>query len=257
MTFLLDKKPLLLFIFSLLFLFTEAKEIPSKPTKLVSDMAGILSADEKATLENKLVQFDDSTGNQIAICIEKSIEDEDLNDYVNRLYIKWGIGQKKKDNGVLIYVALNDKKVRIEVGYGLEAVVTDAASFSIIRDYIKPNFKQGKYYQGLDEATTVLMKLAQKEFSAQDFEGKPEKQGKPKGKHFLTLLFIIIFMLIAIFRKGGRGGGMGGAGWAAFAVGSGLFGGGRGGGDWGGGGGGGFGGFGGGSSGGGGASGSW
>ena len=241
------------------------KAIPPKPDRLVNDYAHVLSGGEAQQLERKLVQFDDSSSNQIAIVLDSSLGDESLEDYSNQLLRAWGIGHQK-NNGILIYVAIKDKKIRIEVGYGLEPVVTDIATSNIIHDYIGPNFKQGKYYEGLNQATNILMALAKKEINSDEFgKSKVGKAEHIRPGAVILIIFIIIFILMRIF--GNRGGGGGGGSYSNFATGAGLFflgeglgrgGFGGGGGSSGfGGGGGGFGGFGGGSSGGGGASGGW
>jgi len=159
----------------------------------------------------------------------------------------WGIGQKGRDNGILIYAAMTDRKIRIETGYGIEHKVTDGHSFELIENIIKPNFRDNNYYNGLDQTTSILMEIL-----AGTYQGMPKsKKGLPKGAVF----FIICLILFIIFlsKKGGKGGGgyyRGGRYNGGGYIGpmGGGFGGSRGGG---------FGGFGGGGFGGGGASGSW
>ena len=230
-----------------------AKDIPAKSDKLVNDYAGVLSAQEKQMLESKLVQFNNSSGTQIAVVLDKSLEGEDVFDYSQRLAEAWGIGQKGKNNGLLIYASIPDRKMWIQVGYGLEPVVTDAVSSQIYRDVLAPAFKQGQYFQGLDKATTDLMGLASKEFTPDQYV-KTAPQPKVHVHFSPFLIFIVIFIIIAVL-GGGRGGR---GGWLPLLFLGGMMGGGgsRGGSDFGGGGGG-FGGFGGGSFGGGGAGGSW
>lgn len=243
---------------SLLFIPTVllAKEVPPKSTTLVNDYAGVLSAEQKAALEQKLVAYYDSTSTQIAIVIENSLEDDDLFDYCQRLATAWGIGEKDKNNGVLIYVAVKDRQARIHNGYGMEATITDAMSKRIREERMNPNFKAGDFYTGLDEASTAIMQLASGEYVNDNPKVK-------KGKSFSwsTILVIIIVVIFLFMRGGGgRGGrrrGMGGMAGPIFwgTLGSGGFSGGGSGGF--GGGGGSFGGFGGGGFGGGGSGGSW
>lgn len=230
-----------------------AKEIPAKPNPptLVNDYANVLSADQKQALERKLVTYFDSTSTQIVIVTENSLEDDDLTDYCQRLATAWGIGEKGKNNGLLIYVAVNDHKVRIHTGYGMEATITDALSNEIRHNQLNPNFKQGNYYQGLDEATDIIIRAASGEYVNDRIKKKPGG-----GFSKFILFFIIIIALMAIFRgRGGRGGGglMGPIFFGTFGSGGfssgGAFGGGGGSG--------GFGGFGGGGFGGGGSGGSW
>lgn len=241
--------------------------IKNKPTKLVNDHAGLLDPAAAQQLERKLVAYDDSTSTQIAIVLVKTLDGRPIEETALSIYRSWGIGNKKTNNGVLILAAIDDKQIRIEVGYGLEGAIPDITANQIIRNDIAPNFRSGDYYEGLDKATQSLIQAAQGEYKAPDGYGKR----KSKGNGFGNIIGgIVIIIIIAIFAGRGRGGGGGGGGYMSrrgygdvltpFIIGS-LLGGGRGGGGggggWSGGGGGGFGGFGGGSSGGGGASGSW
>jgi len=229
---------------------------PNPPT-LVTDVAGVLTPEQKQALENKLVAIDDSSSNQIAVVIIPSLDGYPKEEYADKLFRDWGIGNKKTNNGVLLLIAINDRQIRIEVGYGLEGAIPDITALNIIDNDIKPAFKAGNYYEGIDQATDNIAKAAVGEY-------KVAKAKKSKNKNNGTV-FVLVLIVILLFLKGGRGGGgsnIGGGGFSDVAtgmlLGSLLGGGGRGGGGWGdSGGGGGFGGFGGGSSGGGGAGGSW
>ncbi len=256
-------KIFLLFILAGLFSISNlsAQNILAKPNppQLVNDVAGILSPAEKEALERKLVSIDDSSSNQIAVVILPTLDGYPIEDYATKLFRDWGIGNKKTNNGILLLLAINDRKVRIEVGYGLEGAVPDITANSIIDNDIKPAFRARAYYDGIDKATDDIAKAAVGEY-------KVARAKKGKGSGGSVLGFIIIaFIIVAIVgrRDNGSGGSnIGGGGFSDIAtgmlLGSLLGGGGRGnGGDWGGSGGGGFGGFGGGSSGGGGASGGW
>ena len=225
------------------------------PLRLVNDVAGILTPEQNQALENKLVAIDDTSSNQIVVVILNTLEGNPIEEYSNKLFRKWGIGDKKKNNGVLLLVAIADKKVRIEVGYGLEGALPDITSNSIIDNDIKPAFRAGAYFDGIDKATDDISKAAIGEYKI-----KRAKRGNGKSNGWI-LIPIIIFILLAS-RRGGGGSNIGGSGFSDIAtgmlLGSLLGGNGRGGGFGGGGdSGGGFGGFGGGSSGGGGASGGW
>ena len=230
-------------------------ERPNPPV-LVTDLAGVLSPEQKQALENKLVAIDDASSNQIAVVILPTLEGNPIEEYANKLFRTWGIGNKKNNNGVLLLIAIQDKKIRIEPGYGLEGALPDITCNSIIDNDIKPAFRQQAYYEGIDKATDDIAKAAVGEY-------KEKRERKTKGKGSNPLLLVLILIIIAILGKKGGGGGsnIGGGGFSDVAtgmlLGSLLGGGGRGGGDWGGGSSGGFGGFGGGSSGGGGASGGW
>lgn len=232
---------------------------------LVNDLAGVMSRDEVELLEEKAEAFEDSTSNQITIVTIKSIGIYDVSDYATKLGNRWGIGKAARNNGVLILVAINEHRMNISVGKGLEGALTDLVSGRIIRNEMAPSFREGKYYRGLDRALDAVAAATRGEYKADP----KEKSGRGGGS-IAVVLFIIIIIIFAIIRRSGGGGGggyyMSRRGWGGFGGGfltgsmlGGGWGSGGSGGGWGGGGGssGGFGGFGGGSFGGGGASGSW
>lgn len=246
-----------------------AQEYPERPTAgLVNDYTGTLSPQQKQRLDTKLKAFEDSTSNQIAIVMIRSVGDYEIVQYGIGLMRKWGIGTKEKSNGVLVLVAMDDHKMSVQTGYGLEGALPDIVTQQIIQNDMKPLFRAGDYYGGLDSATTDIIKATKGEYKA------TKKNTVTKGKGGGSAGFIIIIVvviLIIIFRNRGGGGGnrvIGGRGGANpfwwFLAGNLLGGGGRSSGsDWGGFSGGGesggssWGGFGGGSTGGGGSSGSW
>lgn len=254
-----------LLLSSCVFLF--AQDFPQKPNTLVTDYTGTLTSDQRQTLENKLVAFNDSTSTQIAVVLIKSVGEYDIAEYATKLGRNWGIGQKGKNNGILMLIAIGDRKVTIQTGYGAEGAVPDITTHEIIENDITPNFKQGNYYAGIDAGTNSLIKYMKGEYKA---PAKAKQQAVGGGGSVLILIIIVVVVIILIRRGGGGGGSqvIGGRGGASpfwwFLLGNALGGGGRssggggfggfGGGDSGGGG---FGGFGGGSFGGGGSSGSW
>ncbi len=222
---------------------------PQNPARLVNNFSkefpDFLSSSEIAALEAKLVEFDDASSNQICVVIVDDFDGTDAGDYANQLFNKWGIGNAKTKNGVLLLIKPTKKNaLYIEVGYGLEGAIPDISAKHVIEDIIAPRFKQGAFYQGVDEGTDVLMKMAVGEYKT------PRKKKGPGGGSRLVLIILFIILLLIFSR--GRGGGLGGF-LLGNAMGSMLGSSGRS--SWGGGGG--FGGFGGGSSGGGGAGGSW
>jgi uncharacterized protein len=253
---------IILFSFFTISLVSAQNILPKpNPPKLVTDMANVLSPEQKEILERKLVALDDSTSNQIAVVLIKTLNDYPIEEYATKLFRDWGIGNKKTNNGILLIAAIDDRKIRIEVGYGLEGAIPDITTASIIRNDIVPNFKSGDYYHGIDEATNSIAKAAVGEYKV---ERQKETKGKGGSSIFTFIIILIIVIAVVSAGRGGGGGGMmsrrgvGGLAETLFWT-SLLSGGGRGGGGgWGGSdSGGGFGGFGGGSSGGGGASGSW
>ena len=239
--------------------FIVAQNVLPKPStpQLVTDMAGVLSPEQKQALENKLVAIDDSSSNQIAVVILPTLDGNPIEEYATKLFREWGIGNTKTNNGILLLIAVQDKKIRIEVGYGLEGAIPDITAINIIDNDLKPAFREGAYYEGIDKATDNIAKAAVGEYQV-----KRVKKTKTKGNG--ALLAIIIAIIFLVVKGGGGRGGSNIGGRGASNVAEGLFwasllsgGGGSSRNDSGFGGGGGFGGFGGGSSGGGGASGGW
>ena len=262
---------LLLFVALFFSLTSKAQdEFPARPEppRLVNDFAGLLSSEQLASLENKLVNFYQKSSTQIAIVTMKSLSGYDPGDFSFKLSEKWGIGQKGKNNGILILVKpklANEKgEVFVAVGYGLEAVVPDAvARQAIVGAELLPAFKQNDFFTGLDRSTDVLISLTSGEFTADQYVKSVKKEGKG-GIGGFALIMIILFIVFIFKRGGGNSRGLGSTRslLGGMLLGSMLGGNHRGswGGFSGGGGGssgGGFGGFGGGSFGGGGAGGSW
>jgi uncharacterized protein len=134
------------------------EDLPHKSNTLVTDYTNALSAKEKGLLERKLVGFNDLTGSQVAVVIMESTGKYDVKAYGLRLANSWGIGQKGKNNGVLVLIAVNDRKMAILTGKGLQSIVTDAICGEIIQNNFVPHFKNGDYYRGIDEGTNRLMK---------------------------------------------------------------------------------------------------
>jgi uncharacterized protein len=237
-----------------------ALDYPPPLKQRVNDYAGILSAQEKEELELMLSRHETDTSNQIVVAIFPSLEQESLEDFVNRLFERWGIGQKVNNNGVLLAIFLKEKKIRIEVGYGLEGRLTDALSSRIIRDEIAPEFRTGRYATGIRAGLQAIQKAIAGEYKPLVRPQEPGNQFLSSGTIFiLVMVFLYIFYRIrnqAMYLPGDsytqRHRRRRDNDWFIFPGG----GWGSGGGGWGGGGGGGFGG-GGGMSGGGGASGSW
>ena len=263
-------KRLLFFLSILLTIVVQAQDIPippkPNPPRLVNDFAGQLTPEQKETLERKLVAYDDSTSNQIAIVVMKNLGGYEPEVYATELGQKWGVGGAKFDNGVVILVSMGEggenRKAFIAVGRGLEGAIPDMTAGQIYEDILVPNLRAGNFYGAFDKATDALIKAAAGEYTAPEgYRSRGKGGGFSLGK--LILGIIILFVILSIFGgRGGRGGGyMSRRGYRGFGgpiiFPTGGFGGGGGGGWSGGGGGGGFGGFGGGGFGGGGAGGNW
>lgn len=140
--------------------------INNKGRSLVTDCPRILSATERKKLETKLMKFDRASSTQIAIVLIRTLDGRALEEVSLELFNTWGIGQQGLNNGLLILAAVNDRKVRIEVGTGLETVISNDEAARIIKEDIVPAFKASKYYDGLNKAANSLMKLASTAFPA-------------------------------------------------------------------------------------------
>jgi uncharacterized protein len=243
-----------------------AQQIPARPNppRLVNDFVGLLTTDQRDSLERKLVAYDDSTSNQIAIVIVGTLNDYDPVDYAVKLGREWGVGGKEHNNGVIVLISTgadgSQRKAFIAPGYGLEGAIPDITAKEIVDNELVPYLKEKDYFRGLNHSVDALIQAAAGEYTAP--EGYHQKKGKPGGS-FLPIIVVIIIIIISIIRRGGGGGGMmsrrGYRGRGIPPIWWFPTGGGGGGGGWSGGGGssGGFGGFGGGSFGGGGAGGNW
>lgn len=228
--------------------FAQFPERPSPP-RLVNDFANFLSVEERQQLENKLVAYDDSTSSQIAIVTITDLGAYDESQYAFELAEKWGIGRKHKNNGILILASKEQRAVFIATGYGLEDVLPDAICKRIVERIVIPNFKNGNFYAGFDEATDEIISRSTGKYVN---EKSDRKEGLPTWA-----IIIIIIVFIIIVSGSASGGGKGGNTISRRGSSGPIF---WGGGGFGGGGsssGGGFGGFGGGSFGGGGAGGRW
>lgn len=181
--------------------------IPEKPQHQTSvyDYVNVLSAAQYNALEQKLLRYADSTSTQMVIAIIASTEGENINFLGAQWGQQWGIGQADKDNGILILLAKDDRKIAINTGYGVEGTLTDLMSKRIIESIIIPEFKKGNYYGGLDKGVDAIVQVLRGEFTAKHSRGNPEISLKALWPF---LLFIII--LIILSRKGKNNGGKNG-----------------------------------------------
>jgi uncharacterized protein len=216
--------------FTLLLLSASAqRKVPAHGGEWVHDEAGILSPQVKAQLEAILKAHRDSTSTQIAVLLIPSLEGDDIDSYALRVSEEWKLGQEKKDNGVLFLVTMEEKQMRIEVGYGLEGVLTDAVSGRINRNEVAPYFRQGNYEAGIQAGVIAIIQSVQGTYVNDSPIVKKRKGRSPVG----TIVFIII-LIIAMSRKNRGGGGGSGGYWTAAMMGSMLGGGmGRSSGSWG------------------------
>lgn len=164
---------------------------PLNPPRLVNDYAGLLDEHQFRMLESKLRRYRDTTSNEIAVVILETIGQDDINLYGAELAEKWGVGVKGKENGIMLLVALEDRKVSISTGYGLEGAIPDAYVKRIIEKYIIPNFRNERYFEGIDQASSILMSLASGEF-----KGSPNGSNSFPG--FLVVILVLTFILFPL-----------------------------------------------------------
>jgi len=186
--------------FSVLFLSFLQAQIPEKPSGWINDYAGILSSSQKQQLDNELSALQQRSSNQIFVAIFSQLpKNEYIEDLAVKLFDKWRPGLKNKDNGLLLVIALKEHKIKIEVGYGLEDVITDALSGQVIREYMAPYFKKGDYYGGLKAGLGVLIPAAEGKYKIALKKHKKSGRGSSLSSVFILVIFLLI---IARFFRG-------------------------------------------------------
>jgi len=161
--------------------------LPS-PTGYVNDFAGVLKPETKQSLENLIVQFEKETSIELAIVTVQTLEGMTVEDYAVRLFENWRIGKKEKDNGLLFLVAPNERKARIEVGYGLEGTLNDAQAARILREYLVPFAKEGNFNEGIQGTAQILYRIFAKK--------EQGLLGEPKSKTLPIWFYILLFFLV-------------------------------------------------------------
>jgi uncharacterized protein len=174
---------------------------PMVPFRLVNDFTGLLPVDQQISLNNRLLAFNDSTSTQIYVVTYNDLQGYSVDEFGAALGQKWGIGQKGKDNGILILISPENHQMAIKTGYGLEGAVPDAICKRIIAVEMTPAFKQGNYYEGIDKATQTLMALTKGEFTADEYAKKHSTGDNLIPIFFLILVFFIVFSSIASKRR--------------------------------------------------------
>jgi uncharacterized protein len=236
-----------------------AEVIPPKPDRYFNDYAGVVSKDAAYRFNEQLAQFERETSDQVVVAIfPKMQSDSDIADYTQRVAQAWGVGQKERRNGVVLFVFVQDRKMFIQVGYGLEGALPDITAFDITEYRIKPHFRTGDYEGGIAAGIDSIFKAIRGEYKGTGktaFEGRKTSKGAPIG--FVTfLIFIVALVIISkimrrlggygyssrgggpiFFPTGGGGGGWssgdgGGGGFSGFGGGGGSFGGGGAGSSW-------------------------
>lgn len=177
------------------------------PTGMVNDFADIIPPGKQQRLETKLRNYRDSTTTALVIATLPDLKGYNIQRVGTYLFSKWDIWYKKRYNGALILIAPNEQRVRIEVGYGLEGVLTDIMSGRIIRNILVPNFKSGQFYTGLDKATTAIMSLASGLYQDKipDELTAQSSRGSDDWASFIIFMLFIAFVVYSSARKGGNG----------------------------------------------------
>ena len=179
--------------------------LPESPQGWVSDFAGILSEDTTFQISGLIDEVQRSTGAEIAVVTVSSLDGMTVEEYAVRLFEKWGIGAAEEDNGVLFLIAPNERKTRIEVGYGLEPVITDGRAGEIIRETILPFFRAGDYNQGILQGTKQIAAL----ITGEDFvpsvpipQPEPQQDVAPLGIKIFVMLFFALFLTLGFLALG-------------------------------------------------------
>lgn len=169
-----------------------AYESTGAPAGFVNDFADMLSQAEEQELEASLSAFEQESGNEIAVVTIANLGEDTIENYAVLLFEEWGMGKKKNDNGVLLLIARDDRQMRIEVGYGLEGALTDAQSYWIINNELKPAFQAGNFYKGIEAAVSQIMKATRGEYV-------PEEDAFGGGSfsgNAITFIFIFLFFFL-------------------------------------------------------------
>ena len=200
----------ILLIISLLAMNFVLADIPERPDCLVSDYAKVLNATQLQDMEKRLRDLDDSTGNQIVVVTLTDLEGYDISDYATQLGRKWGVGQKDKNNGLVIVVKImNETKGQayIATGYGLEGALPDATCKHIVEWEMIPKFKNNDYYGGVKAALDVVIPIMKGEYTSEEYEKSNDEFGL--GLAIMLIIFGLVVVLVVLDKLGlfGPGGG--------------------------------------------------
>jgi len=181
-----------------------------EPQGLLSDFAGVLKPDEHAAILGRLKDLRQKTGAQFAVVTLKTLEGGQIDDFANKLFAKWGIGEKKKDNGILLLVAMQDRKARIEVGYGLEPILPDALAGRVLDEQLFPAFKRQHYAEGLTQAVSRVAEIVERNEPAPAEVREGAKTGSAATGEAFGVLFLSLFVVIGALALGAGIGGRAG-----------------------------------------------
>jgi uncharacterized protein len=234
-----------------------AEVIPPKPDRYFNDYGGVVSKEAALRFNEELAQFERETSDQVVVAIfQKMQSDSDIADYTQRVAQTWGVGQKKRRNGVVLFVFVQDRKMFIQVGYGLEGALPDITAFDITEYRIKPHFRNGDYEGGIAAGIDSIFKAIRGEYKGSGKTVAEEHRGGGASSIWFFIIFLIVLVIISrvlrrlggwgyssrgggpmFFPVGGGGGGWssgdgGGGGFSGFSGGGGSFGGGGAGSSW-------------------------
>jgi uncharacterized protein len=248
------KRALPILLIALLAISAHAAEvIPPKPQGYFNDYAGVVSRETAYRFNEQLAQFERETSDQVVVAVfSKMQSDSDIADYTQRVAQAWGVGQKERRSGVVLFVFIQDRKMFIQVGYGLEGALPDATAFDITERHIKPLFRAGNYEAGLATGIDLIFKAIRGEYKGSGKTVAEQHRGGGAFKLLPFLIFVIVLIIISrVTRKlggysyssrgggpvfipsgGGWSSGSGGGGFSGFSGGGGSFGGGGAGSSW-------------------------
>jgi uncharacterized protein len=228
-----------------------AEVIPPKPDHYFNDYAAVVSKEVAQRFNEQLAQFERETSDQVVVAVfPKMQSDSDIADYTQRVAQAWGVGQKERRNGVVLFVFIQDRKLFIQVGYGLEGALPDATAFDITEYHIKPLFRNGNYEAGLATGIDLICKTIRGEYKGSDKTVAEQHRGSAGLGLLPFIIFVIVLIIISrmmrriggygyssgrggpVFLPMGGGGGGGGGGFGGFSGGGGSFGGGGAGSSW-------------------------
>lgn len=174
-----------------------AETIPPKPGGYFNDYAGVVSKEAALRFNEQLAQFERETSNQVLVAVFRKMEtDSSIEDYTQRVAQAWGVGKKDRKNGAVLFVFVEDRKMYIQVGYGLEGALPDATAFDITEWRIKPHFRANNYEQGLATGIDSICKAIRGEYKGTG-KTKAEETNKSSGSGLLIFIVVLIIFLIA------------------------------------------------------------
>ena len=212
----------------------EGRPVPAKPARWVTDQAGVLSPGAAAAIDGKLEAFEKAQGSQVLVAIFPALpENEVLEEYTQRVAEAWRVGRAKQDDGVVLFLFVADRALRLEVGYGLEGALTDLESKQILQNTVIPFLRNGDYDGGFSAGADAILVAIQGEYTA-DAGCAPSQSSKGGGLVFFIFIIVLLILISSARSRGGRGsrwtggsgGGFGGGGFGGGGFGGGGFGGG-------------------------------